>query len=248
MPVLACGIAVALDIADKLCICLCGSIKTEAGLYLVVLQVAVDCLRASDNLHAIVLGCIVFSKHAGIGIGVVTTNDYNSLDVKLTDNFKTLLKLVNLLKLGTSGTNHVETARVAILVDYICCKFHVVMVYKTTRPKDKAIQLICRINLLYCIKDTTDDIVTTRCLTTRKDNADIHLSVNISLSRNKLYERHSIGVREHFLDFFLIANTLCWFAFLNLYGSLKALWQLWLVSSPFSLQKTLFHFFRYINS
>ena len=93
MPIFAGGVAVALDVSDNLGVGLRSRIETKGSLNLVILEVTIDSFGATNNLYAIFFGSIVFSKHAGIGIGVVTTNDYNSLDVKLTDNFKTLLKL-----------------------------------------------------------------------------------------------------------------------------------------------------------
>ena len=68
VPVFACRVAVALNVTNHLSIGLAGSIETERSFNLVVLQVAVDSLGATDNLYAIVLGSIVFSQHASVGV------------------------------------------------------------------------------------------------------------------------------------------------------------------------------------
>ena len=99
VPVLTSRVTVTLNVTDKLRVSLSSCIETERSLNLIVLQVAIDSLRATNNLYTILLSCIVFSQHTSISIRVVTTNDYNSLDIQLTKNFKTLLKLFFLLKL-----------------------------------------------------------------------------------------------------------------------------------------------------
>ena len=123
------------------------------------------------------------------------------------------------------------------------------MVNKTTRTHKEAIDLVLWVELLDSVEDTTDYVVSTRSLTTRKDDTYVHLLSYSLFTWNELDKRHSVGVREHFLDFFLIAYTLCWLAFFYLNGTLKTLWQFWLISSSLSLQKTFFHFYNiFINS
>lgn len=65
-----------------------GCVETKAGFNLVVLQVAVNGFRATDDLNAIVLGSIVFSQNASVGVGVVATDDYDSLDAEFTNDSK----------------------------------------------------------------------------------------------------------------------------------------------------------------
>ena len=68
VPVLACTVAVALDVTDEFAIGLAGSIETEAGFNLLVLEVTVDGLGASDYLYTIVLGSIVLGQNASVGV------------------------------------------------------------------------------------------------------------------------------------------------------------------------------------
>ena len=70
MPVLAGGVAVALDVADELAVGLAGGVEAEGSLDLAVLEVAVDGLGASDDLDAVLLGGIVLGEYACVGVGV----------------------------------------------------------------------------------------------------------------------------------------------------------------------------------
>ena len=102
MPVLTCRVAVALDVADKLRVCLTSCVETERSLNLLVLQIAVDSLRAADNLNTVLLCCVVLSEHTSVSVRVVTTDDYESLDAELAKNLNTLLELLFLLELCTT--------------------------------------------------------------------------------------------------------------------------------------------------
>ena len=102
VPIFACRVAVALDVADYFRVGLAGSVETEAGLNHVVLQVTVDGLGTTDNLYAVVLCSIVFSQYAGVRVGVVAADDNQRLDAQLFQNFITLLELVFLLQFRTA--------------------------------------------------------------------------------------------------------------------------------------------------
>ena len=84
--------AVSLDVSDQLTVGLGSGIETEGALDIVVLQVAVDGLRAADNLYAGVVCCEVLSKNCSIGIGIVTTDDNNCSDAVLLANFSSDLR------------------------------------------------------------------------------------------------------------------------------------------------------------
>ena len=244
VPILASGVAVALDVTDELGVSLTSGVETERGLNLVVLQVAVDGLRAADDLHTVLLSSIVLSKHAGVGVGVVATDDDNSLDVELANDLQTLLELLHLLELRTAGANHVEATRVAILVGYLLRDLHVVVVDQTARTEDEAVETVLGIEFLDGIEETRDDVMTARSLTTAEDHADVHhLRVGF-LAGHELHQRHTVGVGEQLLDFFLIAYTLCGFTFLYLNSSLQAFRQFGQISCAFNLQKTFFHCYK----
>ena len=102
MPIFAGRVAVALDVSDNLGVGLRSRIETKGSLNLVILEVTIDSFGATNNLYAIFLGSIVFSKHAGIGIGVITTDDHDGLNIELADNLQTFFKLIFFLKFCTS--------------------------------------------------------------------------------------------------------------------------------------------------
>ena len=241
VPVLAGRVTVALNVTNQLRVGLTSGVETERGLNLLVLQVTVDGLRATDYLHTVLLGSIVFSQHASVGVRVVTTNDNESLDAQLAQNLDTALELCFLLQLCTTGTNDVETTSVAILVDELIGEFHILVVNQTARSHKETVELRVLVQRLNTVVETADDIVTARSLTTREDDTYVDGFLVLALSRNELNNRHSVSVGEQSLNLFLITYTLCGCALLNLYRTLKSFWQLWLISSPCNLQCTFFH-------
>ena len=97
-----CGVTVALDIADHLGIYLAGCVETEGSLDPFVLEVAVDSLGHTDHLNVGTYILIILGKNGSVGIGVVATDDDESLDVELFYDLETLVKLVGMLELGTA--------------------------------------------------------------------------------------------------------------------------------------------------
>ena len=81
VPIFFCRVAVTLDVADNLRVNFASCVKSERNLNDVVLQVAVDGFRASDNLYACTDLLVVFSKDSGICVGIITTDDYQCFDV-----------------------------------------------------------------------------------------------------------------------------------------------------------------------
>ena len=65
VPVLLGAVGVTLDVADQFAIGLAGGVKSEAGLYLVILEIAIDGLRTADDLNAGLVGEIVFCENTG---------------------------------------------------------------------------------------------------------------------------------------------------------------------------------------
>ena len=115
------------------------------------------------------------------------------------------------------------------------------MVYQTARAENETIEAVFGIQTLNGIKQTGNHVVTTRSLTTRKDDTNVHL-LGVGLGSGlKLYDRHTVGVGEQLLDFFLVTYTLCSVTFLYFYCTLKSLRQLRLVSGTSNLQCTFFH-------
>ena len=121
------------------------------------------------------------------------------------------------------------------------------MVYETTRAEDETVETVLGVELLDLVEKTCDDVVTTRSLTTAKDNTHIHL-LRVGLGSGlKLYDGHTIGIGEEFLDFLLITYTLSGLTFLNLHSTLKRLGELRLISGSGELQCTFFHILLLLN-
>ena len=52
MPVFLSGVCIALNVADDFAVCLCRGIETEGAFDILVFQIAVNRLRAADDLYA----------------------------------------------------------------------------------------------------------------------------------------------------------------------------------------------------
>ena len=204
VPVFTCRIAVALNVTDELRVSLTSCIETERSLNLLVLQVTIDSLRTSDYLNAILLSSVVLCKYTSIGVRVVTTDDYESLDTKFAKNLDTLLKLVFLLQLSTARADDIKTTSIAVLVHDFRSNLHVVVIYETTRTENETIKFVSWVESLYTIEKTRNHVVTTRSLTTREDNTYIERREFLSLTSFESDDRHSVCIREQCLDFILI--------------------------------------------
>ena len=102
MPVLLCRVAVTLDITDNFGINLTSRVETERSFDLLVLQVTVDRLRTADYLNTGPRSLVVFGQYASICVGVVATNDNQSLDVQFFQNFQPLVELFFCFQFGTA--------------------------------------------------------------------------------------------------------------------------------------------------
>ena len=247
MPVFTGAVAVALDVTDQFAVGLASGIKTETGFNLLVLQVTINGLGATDDLHAILLGCVVFSQYAGVGVGVVATDDDQCLDVQFAQDFDTLLELSFLLQLGASAAYDVEATGVAVLINDLGGEFHIVVVYESARAEDEAVELRGRIDALHAVEEAAYDVVAARSLTTAENDTDVDGVVLLSLTCNEFDDGQSIGVGEEFLNLGLVANALCGSPFLGCYGALQGLGELGLIGSPCDLQCALCHFVGFIE-
>jgi len=214
VPVLLGRVAVAHNVADHLRVNLCSGVEAERCLDLAVLEVAVDGLWAADNLNVSADGLVVFGEHAGIGVGVVTTNDYESLDVESLKDLKTLVELLLLLELGTAGTDDVETTGVAVLVDDVASELNVIVLNEAGRAEDEAVETVLGIEALDAVEETRDNIMTTRSLAAREDDAYVESSRVLAAFRGfEMNVRHTIGIGEEFLDLLLIVGRFGGFTF-----------------------------------
>ena len=182
MPIFTGRVCIALDIADNLC--------------MFVLQISVNGLRTSDNLHTAFLGCVIFSQDTSVRIGVVATDDDNGFNSQFLDDFKSFFELFLFFEFGTSGTDHVKTARIAILVYDVSRQFHIFVVHQSAGTQNKAIQLAFRVQSFNTVEQSANDIMPAGSLASGKNYTDVERGVRLSLARNELNKRHSISVRE----------------------------------------------------
>ena len=96
---------------------LCSGIETERALDILVLQVAVDGLRAADNLYAGVVCSEVLSQYSCVGVGIVATDDNDCGDAMLLADFSSDCELFLSLQFGSAGTDDIETAGVSVCID-----------------------------------------------------------------------------------------------------------------------------------
>ena len=145
VPVFASRVTVALNITNQFAVSLTSRIETKTGLNLLVLQVTVNSLGATNYLNAILLGSIVLSQNTCICIRVITTDNNQCFDTEFTQNLNSALKLSFLLKLCTTRTYNVETTSVTIFVYKSISKLDVLMINQTARTHKETIQFAVRI-------------------------------------------------------------------------------------------------------
>ena len=135
MPVFLCRVAVALDVADNFRVNFASGVETERHFDRIVLQVAVDSFRATDNLNACADFLVVFSQNGSICVRVVATDNDEGFDAELLYYFKTFVELFFFFEFCSAGADDVETACVAIFVDDVGCQFDVFMIDKSVRSE-----------------------------------------------------------------------------------------------------------------
>ena len=94
VPVFLSGVTVTLDVTDYLGVNLTSRVETERGLDLGVLQVTVDRLRATDYLYAGADSLVILGQYASVRVRIVTTDNNQSLDIKLFQDLKTFIELL----------------------------------------------------------------------------------------------------------------------------------------------------------
>ena len=242
VPVLAGRVTVTLDVTDDFSINLGSGIEAEGGLDLLVLQVAVDGLGATDDLDRRTDALVVFGQDCSVGVGVVTTDDDERTDIELLEDFEALVKLLLLLELGTTRTDDVEATRVAILVDDVGRQLDIVVLDETIRTHEEAIEATISVDLLHAVEDTCDDVVPARSLTTREDDTDVDGLASYcfgSCFEGQL--RQTVGIGEEGGDSFLVANALSSLAKDSLDIPLESLGELRSVLATRLLECTFIH-------
>ena len=242
VPVLASGVGVALDVTDHFCVSFASGVETERRFDLVVLEVTVDRLGATDHLHAGVLGGEVFGEHASVGVRVVTTDDHNGVDAEFADDFETLFELCLFFELRTTRTDHVETTGVAVFVDEGVGHFKILVINKTAGTHEEAVELRSGVLLFETVIETANHVVTAGSLTAGEDDADVDGSIFLLFVGGfEADEGHAVGVGEECFDFFLIVNTLRGVSLYNFHVAAQTGGEFGAISRTSDLQCAFFH-------
>ena len=213
IPIFLCRFTVSFYISDQLAIGLCRCIKTKGKLNILIFQITVNGLGASDYLYAGFMRCHIFGQYRCIGIGIITANDNNGRHAMLPADLHNKLKLLLCLQLGPARTDNIKSACISISIDICIIKYKIVILQKPTRSAFKAKQDIVRIRCLQGIIEAADNIVAARCLSSRKDHTDnMFLCLGSILSFMKDYFSFSVSVRKKCLNLLLISCTLRYFS------------------------------------
>ncbi|OAV75147.1 hypothetical protein Barb7_01270 [Bacteroidales bacterium Barb7] len=236
VPVFAGRVAVAFNVADDFGIYLAGSVETERGFNLFVLQIAVDGFRATDDLYARTNRLVVFSQHTGVCVGIISSDDNQCLDVKLLQYFKPFVELLCGFQLCPPRTDHVETARVAVFVNNVGSQFPVCMFNQTGGTQDKAVQAGSPVDSLDAVEQAGYHVMPARSLSAGEDYAYIHsrhrLGVVVLFKGN---QGHPVGIGKQFLNISLIGYRLGVLAVGCLYGTLQCNGDFRSISRPCNL-------------
>lgn len=126
---------------------------------MLVFKITINSLWGSNNSAFGVVLCEVFSKKASVGVGVVATNDNDTIQVKGFAVLEGVFKLLRRLNLVSSRANHVEASHVSVKLHVVGLDLHVVVAEDAVRSVEESKQLRVRVDLLSHIKETHDHIV-----------------------------------------------------------------------------------------
>ena len=181
---------------------------------MLVLEVTVDGLGHTDNLHAGIMSLVVFGQNGGIGVAVITTDDYQSRDFEFAQNLQTGLKLFRLFKLGAARADNIKATSIAVLFNHVACDFNVAMLDKTVRSAQEAVQTAVLVQRLDAVIETADHVVTTGCLSAAEDDTHVEglLGRHGRIIAFKGQLRHAIGGWEKFFNSILVGHRLSGFS------------------------------------
>ena len=209
VPVLLGGVGIAHDVADEFGVGLHGGVETEGGFDVFVLEVTVDGLRAAANHAACAVGLEVFTENSSVGVGVVTTDDHDSVELLGLGNSHALLELFFSFELGTAGLDDVESASVAVSVHDLFVDHDELAVFEARRTAEEAEELGILADALDTVEDTRNHVVSTRSLATGEHHAHVESLTGSGLGGLLHADVGSaVGVGEQGLDLGLVTDGL----------------------------------------
>ena len=209
VPILLGGVGVALDVADDLAVGLGSGVEAEGALDVLVLQVAVDGLGATNHLNAAIVGGKILGENRGVGVGVVAADDDDGGDAMLLADALGNGELLLGFQLGSAGADDVKSAGVAVLVDVFVVEDYVVVLQQAAGAALEAVEDVFLVAGLQRVVQTADDVVAAGRLTAGKDHAhDLLLRRGGVLTLLEGDLVFAVGIGEQRLDLFLIRDAL----------------------------------------
>mmetsp|Transcript_20396 Transcript_20396/g.44451 ORF Transcript_20396/g.44451 Transcript_20396/m.44451 type:complete len:260 (-) Transcript_20396:29-808(-) len=202
MVILLRGERVEGNVADELRICAAGRVEAERHRDLRgTLEIAVDGLRAADDLRSAAYFLELLGKESAVGVGVVPTDDHQAIQLELFTDFPGGYELLRRLDLVPSAANHVEAARVAVAIHHDVVDLRHVAGEESMRAIAEAVRDRTWPGALHSIVDSRHDVVTSWCLSSAENNADLEALGWINGSSTPQTDgRHAISGGKEALD------------------------------------------------
>ena len=207
VPVLLGTVGITANISNQLGISLTSSVKSKACFNLLVLQVTVDSLGNTDNTGLLSQLQETLCQQGCICVGVITTDDYDGIQVELFCSGNASCILLWSFNLGASRTNHVESTSVAVFIHKGISNFYIFTIDKSRGTTCKTDNNRILISLLDSVIQTGNNIVSTGSLSTRKNDSNTDFLQGIGIA--SLLEQGlwlSVSILEQVFQLSLVSN------------------------------------------
>ena len=147
-------------------------------------------------------------QNTGVGIGVISADDDQRGDPALFAVFPGGDELLFGLKFGTSGTDHIESAGIAVGVDDLIGQLHRLVFDQTVGSLEETEDAAVGVEALESVIDTGNDVVSAGSLSAGEDDSDIDRGKSLLLGGClKGQSGTSEGIGEKFGNSFDITGT-----------------------------------------
>ena len=194
------GESIHANIANQFGVDFASGVETEGDGDVVVLQVTVDGLGTANDVGAVVNALEILGKQGSVGVGVISTNHNETVQVEVVADLGGGLELVVSLDLITARADHIESTHISVLVHELVIDLDVLSSENATRTVAEAIHIAA--DLLDKVVNTSNDVMTAGSLTTGKNNTNVHGSPLLLLAFFIFYTRKTIGARKKGFDLF----------------------------------------------
>jgi len=121
------------------------------------------------------------SEEACVSVGVVTTNDSQTIELELFYNFQGRFKLLSCLDFVPSGAYHVEAAHVAVKVHVLSSDLHVITCIYSVRSSQKPKENTIRMNLFGHVIKPHNYVVAACCLSSTQYTSKLKIKKMVNL-------------------------------------------------------------------